>query len=315
MYSPYSTKIVPLLVALLCCTLPSYSQAQTVPPPPSPTSARSKADDALRYLQQVLVEDSCSLPLSLKVQNATTDELAALVQKKIAAMDNVPSKPLRVEVRQVRPTRLSFDAQNSTVERVLNSTAILAGAKLWILPHLLIAPETALTAQERSDTKKRMMFTMPDSRKVLRTEVMAAFAAFIKNDVTAGIGDAKALPNKDGETWTKKTTFDQLSPDAQVMVRHLAQYMNDIIDEIPNGSTRPMVLSSDVTVGTTSTPGRSLMISMSKESLPSDVLTLATLGWDDEGEVDFDLKIGPKSKPKPSKNPVGPLPDPSAGDS
>ena len=323
MLSPDSLKkFLPLGVVLFSCTLAVCSQGQTARKTVTPAQATSTDEEARFFLQQALVQDSCDVPLSLKVQSATAEEVAALVQKKLAAMDKVPTKPLRVEARRVRPVRLSFDAKKSTVGGVLESAAVLSGAKLWVLPHLLlIAPESALTAKELTLAKKQAYLIIPGyhSGKVLTNEAQKAFVAFVKKDVAALPQSPFTASPDEGGQWTTRISFGQLSPESQAMLQAMTPEQNSFFRDVAerlNIPFKPLVLSSETAVGMTSEDG-SLRVIIPGLEFDSRVLFVSGIGWDDEGFLDADWDIGeskPKSPQKAKPSPGLPL-DPSAGDS
>ncbi len=218
---------------------PEKPAARPFIPPPFPISTpvpkpKPKMSDAQKLLAHFANQKVCQAPLDLSVQNATLEEIAARIQKRL-----VQPAP-RIEVRGARPIRLSFALKNSTVGDALGSAATLAGARLWIFDdHLLLAPETALTTEER------MAFTTGNGNQwkpskgvaqlgfAFDSEVRRVFGNLIGDELRAGFASAPATKTSPedktspGKATLAKTVFSQLSPQAKEMLQLLVEQSNE----------------------------------------------------------------------------------------
>lgn len=206
----------------------------TIAPRPFSTPApkpKPQMADAKKLLELLRNRDVCKIPLDLRVNNATLEEIAARVQKMIAA----PAP--KIVVRGALPVRLSFALKNSTVGDALGSAGLLAGAKLWVFAdHLLLAPEAALSKEEQAALKENggNEWGFNNSNKiqffVWDNELRRVFTNLIGDELKAkfsGATPATTAPVA-GQVPVPvaKTTFSQLSPEAKEMVQQLVEQSN-----------------------------------------------------------------------------------------
>ncbi len=294
--------------------LPPRVVTRTLPPQPKPQKA-----DGERLLALLHNRDVCKIPLDLKVDGATLEEIAARVQTLI------PEPAPKIEVRGALAIRLSFALQKSTVGAALGAAATLAGAQLWVFPdHLLLAPRTALSDEEQAAQKQigdvPWGFGNGSPRRAFSdNEVRRVFSNLIGDELRDKFeGVAATTVPVAGQTSAPlaKTTFSSLSPQAKEMVQQLVAQMNGVHvheAQLSNPHHRFAVpsftLSPDslVQLNTENTRNRE-----SPETWLKVVTPTGDIGWALSGNgMSFSIGGAPtQAKPTPP-----PFLDPSAGQS
>ncbi|RYX81708.1 hypothetical protein EON83_22755 [bacterium] len=208
---PTSPKIVPPTVL--------GKNPRNAETPPSP-------QDALNFLKLDKVRQLCAQTIALKVENASADAVVAQVRR-VLSTGKTPSK-IPIEVRRVKPINLTFNSKNSTVAKVLTSTARLGAAQLWIFgDHLLLAPAEALTPAEKESQNKGFAIEGSSSELLAQSQKRLAYSSFIANELKDLKPDADDLKGRETRgarsigPLLANTTFSQLSPDAQAMLQEL----------------------------------------------------------------------------------------------
>lgn len=220
-------------------------------------TAATQPDDAHKFLRVSLMQKTCRTPLDLKAESLTVEEVVGRVKKALLARK--PSVVARIEVRDVLPVRLSIAVKGSTIGRVLGSTAALAGASLWIFSdHTLIAPEKALSTEERNEIQNGFGSAWAtagssEQEQALRQK-RKALSAFVGKEISAIVANGGGVPFKKpvmGITPTKtaiNVTVGQLSPDAQAMLQELLVGVSDSVRNPPGGNgSSHMTLTAETT--------------------------------------------------------------------
>ncbi|RYX81709.1 hypothetical protein EON83_22760 [bacterium] len=208
--------------------------------PPAPVSRNGGKDekpptaqDALDFLKLDKVRRICEQTVVLKVDNASADAVVAQVRKALLTAPKTSKIP--IEVRRLKSINLTFNSKNSTVAKVLSSTARLGAAQLWLFSdHLLLAPAEALTPAEQETKNKGFATQLGTSRtteSVIQMQKRAAYSSFIANELK-GIGlnttaNANTLQDREKrgarslDPLLANAELGQLSPDAQAMLQEL----------------------------------------------------------------------------------------------
>ncbi|RYX81710.1 hypothetical protein EON83_22765 [bacterium] len=246
----------------------------------TPVITATSQEDAPKFLRAALMQGVYKTPLDLKVEGLTANEIVERVQKTLAARK--PSVVARIEVRDVLPVRLSIGVKGSTVGRVLNSAAILAGARVWIFEdYALLAPEMALTPEERNNLKNGFgsswPLLIPTGRRTLDRLKHKAFSSFIVDEVNRALAQGAGIAPTNIPLSTDAATngiiAKQLSPAAQAMLQEL---VNDKNQSITNSINE---------MNTRSTGGETYSFTPLEFSLD----TIARFSTDQEGMLRLDF--------------------------
>jgi len=242
--------------------------ATTAAAPPPALSAADKVAVA-RAIGLVDQENLCLTPISLKVKDATVEEIVKQVQ------DALPTKT-SIEVRHAGAARFTFDLQKTALGQVLEPAAQLAGCKLFVLSdRLLIAPVDQLTEKERKEGGEwsqsvaaggsRWSADSQGTRLLLKAITPGFYArldANAKNNLVQG-PDAKPIDRV-------SVKFAELSPDSQQILQKL--YLWAVrMDQRMFPQALPMVdlsAADDVELRT-SDKGDHLSVSVKGPSLPA----------------------------------------------
>lgn len=216
--------------ALLLAHSPQ-ARAQTTPAPvavAAPAPSKPTAENAQKFLALFKMQRLCKTPLDLNVQNASLEDIAARVRK------TLPQPAAPIEVRGALPMRLTFELKQSTVGASLRAAGALAGVKLWVFfDHLLLAPETAISPEERDALKAETASEEPEIGVVNRqfskedTKRTRIFSAMVVEEIKARCLQANTSIATGKTEPTLQITFGQLSPDAQMMLQELVHKNND----------------------------------------------------------------------------------------
>ncbi len=252
------TLLLALPLSGIAFQLPS-AQAQPAliqPAKKSPLSPEQKAtvNKLLAVLQQARV---CKLPIDLKVENATLEE----VTNRIKTM--LPSQAITIEVRSAKPVQMGFDLKSTRVGDVLDHVAALAGCRLFVLSdRLLIAPSSLLTEAELRDIRQKRGGEWAKSTesgasgwsaKIQATEL---FTRAVAQEATGST--AKPLP-----PGVMKTTFGSFSPDSQAMLQEMASWSSGGVGQ-PTPDAPPFHLSAESPVSVDTSKPNTIDITFSR---------------------------------------------------
>ena len=272
-------------------------------PPPTPEQARASLRVALAY--QVLRS-----PLTLSVENASLEKIAASVQK--ALVDGHSTPKMDIQVREPRPVLLSFAAKNSTVDEVLRSSGDLAGVQLWIFDdHFLLAPQKSLLPEEKKATEEGNALKAPTTSRERVSVVQsqqAALSSFVASEI-------KGLNGQGGNNQSNQVKFDQLSSESKAMLQVLLDGTKESFSQNAGLEANTLStlagfnLSNNTPVALASSPIRGDDISV-QITFPN-----GSTRWSTSGRGSgFSTHSSPPDSASPSR-PVPPFLDPSAGNS
>lgn len=192
----------------------------------APKSLLSEAQKAgiTRSLELAENEALCATPVSLKVADATLEEIVDRAKAAAATKTNI-------EVRGPRQARFSFDLQSMPLGNLLDATAALAGCRLFVLrDRLLIAPPGGLSEAEQKDGglwagSMEAVSSRWSARSGAQYGVLGAVVTDMMERLRVKAGDDQALGGIGtpkvfiGDVKTlRRVRFGDLSPDIQQWV-------------------------------------------------------------------------------------------------
>lgn len=217
------------------------------------------------------MENACKRPITLKVTNATLEDVIA--KARIA----FPAKT-RIEVRDARPVHVSFDLKATTAGEALQSVGALAGCKVWLFDdHLLISPLESLIPSENKDVDEQTggewgrsvaaggsgwsaqikgvstlldaMVKVFDQRRLL-TNAVATPVLTTQNTGPAATsqtqGNTASEAGKSPQPKPTVVTLGELSPDAQAVLTQLVAWQNE--SSRRNPMYQPIILAPDTKI-------------------------------------------------------------------